>query len=189
MNHSCADYQRRLADVIAVAKRECGSLSEMQINWRPDEGAWSVGEVLQHVLETTSSYLDQAEPKIEQAKAAGLRSPGPFGYGWFTRWFVGMVEPPPKRALPAPKRFQPESRHVGPDIVDRYLASGERLQAAIRAAEGLDLQRIKVASPVSNLLRFELGAVFWLMTAHMDRHHGQIDRLLRSNDFPKETAQ
>lgn len=187
--HTCPDYERRLVALLAKARSDCGALTEAQLNWRPTEEAWSVGEVLRHVLGTTNLYLDAAEPKIERAKADGQSASGPFRYGWFSRWFVGMIEPPPKRALSVPKRFLPKDRHADRSIIDRYQTTGERLQAAIRAADGLDLRRIKIASPVSSLLRFELGAVFWLLTAHMDRHHGQIDRLLRSNDFPKETAQ
>lgn len=166
-------------------RRTCDGLSTAQLNWRSAVGVWSVGECLLHLLETDRRYLDRTEAAIERGRAAGKTSQGPFRYGWLGRWFLAQLEPPPKRRLPAPGMFRPAQRDTGPETVREFDASLARLLDAMRSAGGLDLAGIRVVTPVSPLLRLQLGIVLQALPAHADRHLGQIERVLGSSGFPK----
>ncbi|MGH9656956.1 MAG: DinB family protein, partial [Bryobacteraceae bacterium] len=86
-------------------------LSETQFNWQPAASGWSIGQCLEHLNRVGEFYEPHLERCITQAHSRGLRSDGPFHYGWFGRYFVRMSEPPPKSRFPAPARFVPQS-HV-----------------------------------------------------------------------------
>ena len=165
-------------------RRNCEGLTVAQLNWRPAEDVWSVGECVLHLLATDRGYLDRIETAIERGRAAGKTAQGPFRYGWFGRWFLAQLEPPPKRRFPAPRVFRPARRETGPEAVQELDASLGRLLDAMSAAGGLDLAGIKVVTPVSPLLRFQLGIVLQILPAHTDRHLGQIERTLGSAGFP-----
>jgi hypothetical protein len=166
-------------------RRNCEGLTLEQLNWKPALGAWSVAECLLHLLETDRRYLERTETAIERGRAAGKTAQGPFRYGRFGRWFLTQLEPPPKRRLPAPRIFRPARREAGPAVVRELDASLGRLLDVMRAAGGLDLARIRVATPVSPLLRLQLGIVLQALPAHTDRHLGQIERILARPGFPR----
>jgi hypothetical protein len=54
----------------------------------------------------------------------------------------------------------------------------------LRQANGLDLARARVRSPVGAWLRFSLGAGFALMAAHERRHIWQARRITEMPAFP-----
>jgi hypothetical protein len=67
--------------------------------------------------------------------------------------------------------FVPPPAEVDAGAVRRDLfALLERLEAALREADGVDLAAVKVASPVSGLLKFRLGPAFRLLAGHTERH-------------------
>jgi hypothetical protein len=54
----------------------------------------------------------------------------------------------------------------------------------LRQANGLDLARARVASPLTRWLRMSLGSSFALMVAHERRHLAQARRVTRAPGFP-----
>ena len=49
---------------------------------------------------------------IAEARRNGGLSPGPYDYGFLTRWFIATIEPPAKRRFPAPSRYLPPPADV-----------------------------------------------------------------------------
>jgi hypothetical protein len=160
---------RALAD---RARAVLENLTEEQVQRRPEPGRWSVGECFVHVNRTNRFYLDALEPAVRRARAEGRTGEGPFRYGWFEEWFVRQASPPVTRRFKAPKLFAPpESEPVDASETRReFFALVDRLEAVLKEAEGLDLTAVKVASPVSGLLRFRLGPAFRMVTGHTERH-------------------
>jgi hypothetical protein len=54
----------------------------------------------------------------------------------------------------------------------------------LRRANGLDLARARVTSPVSKWLRFSLGTLFAVIAAHERRHLCQARRIVAMPSFP-----
>jgi len=52
-------------------------------------------------------------------------------------------------------------------------------------ANGLDLSRARVISPVSKWLRFSLGTLFAVIAAHERRHLSQARRIAAMPGFPR----
>jgi len=146
-------------------------------NQRPGAGQWSVGECALHVLRTNQGYLDGAEEAIRRERARGRTGSPPFRYGALSRWFLGQMAPG-SRNLPAPKVFRPKPGGVEPEVAQELEASLVRLDEALRNAEGLDLAKVKVVSPVSPLIRFPLGITLPLLVVHTERHLRQMERCM-----------
>jgi hypothetical protein len=176
----------QLAEIQQRAQSVLGDLSEDQLNWKPAPARWSVGECVLHMLETNVGYSRAIEEKMGEARAKGKLSTGPFRYGWFSRWFVGLVEPPVKRRLPAPKTFVPPPRPAKTGDVQRFVESVDRIAEMNRAANGLDL-RVKIASPATKLVRLELGMALKLLGAHTLRHLLQAEAVTKEAGFPGPT--
>ena len=155
-----------------------GDLTYEQVNWRRAGGQWSIGQCLLHLAQGTNQVLPAIDRAITDARARGLLSPGPFRYGWFARWMTRSMEPPPKRRMRTSKIFVPPATPVPGDYVLRtFTDSRYRIIDRVRAAEGVDLKRAIVVSPVSRLIRMPLGAYFAFLAAHDRRHFWQAWRI------------
>ncbi len=96
MHAELEDDLRQIAAVKAEAQRLLAGLSDAEFNRRPAPGRWSAAECLDH-LNAIRKVLPAIDRTIAGARARGLRSDGPFRYGWFTRWMIRAFEPPPRR--------------------------------------------------------------------------------------------
>lgn len=178
---------RAFGDNTARATGLVSSLTIAQVNWTPGPHQWSVCECLDHLAVTARLYQPILRAAIESGRQRGLEAPGPFTYGWFSRWFEAQLEPPPRRKFTAPAAFRPAT---GSDcdparVLEAFQAVGREWYALLVQTDGLDLRRVKVASPVASWLRFPLGAALRQQAAHERRHLWQAEQLPRHHTFPR----
>lgn len=169
------------ADGEAVA----AGLSDAQFNWRPGAERWSIAECLQHLNVAVSRTLPAFDRAIAEGRSRGKTASGPFRYGWFSRWMIASMEPPPKRrmgtfpifALPAGATYR------AAEVLPEFRAVRDQLAERVRQADGLDLGRIKTVSPVNRLLRLPLGAYLQFVIAHERRHLWQARQVRKAPGF------
>lgn len=139
------------------ARRLVEGLDDEAFRWRPEPRRWSMAECFEHMDVSLGLYLPAIDGAVERAKAQSWRcSPPPPRPGFLAKWFVGLLEPPPKRRFRAFGPFVPQQVRPLADALPRFLRSRDELLRRLRDAEGLDLQRAKLRSPAVPLLRFSL---------------------------------
>jgi hypothetical protein len=166
-------------------------LSHESFHRRPPGGGWSVAQCLEHLLVTDSRMVERLEEAIARARAEGrLASPeaaaAPARLGWLDRLFVhatgpgreGAKSPPMRSTAPGPyDPGDPEARaRQRDDVLADYGAMQDRMTAAARAADGLDLAGIRVASAAAAWLKVSLAAWFVGLAGHHERHLAQARR-------------
>lgn len=180
---------RRVGEEIEAIKHRAadlvGRLSDEQLAWRPAPNVWSIADCLAHLNVTNELYAKQMRGSIEQARGAGLTGEGPFRHGWLGDLLVWTMEPPARLRLPAPKIFRPPASEPPRETVERFTRMQDELQELLRAADGIDLGRAKVASPESARLKLSLGQAFRLITAHERRHLWQAGKVKDMANFPR----
>ena len=164
-------------------------LSNAQLTWQPQPGAWSINECLVHLNLIDGQDLPNLFKAITLGRKEGRTAAGPFRWSWFARTFIAQVEPPSKMKVPAPKRYQPPTTAEQPDPKETYLEF-QRIQNDLYfltgEADGLDLKGIKVPSPAAKWLKMSIGARIELIAAHDRRHLWQARRVLENPNFPKK---
>jgi hypothetical protein len=180
------DYARQFRDARDHARRLAGGLSRDQVNWRPAPGKWSIAECISHLSVTGRAVCAKSRDAIARGRERGWTGQGPFAYGWLARWFESSMEPPPRRRWRTSAVFAPTSGsdHSVDAVLEEFDAVGAEYLACLELARGLDLARIRVASPVSALIRFPLGGYFRAQTAHERRHLWQADQVAKAPGFP-----
>lgn len=160
------------------------SLADAQVNWRPAPGRWSIGECLLHLATSTDAALPALDLAIEQAQVHGWTACGPYRYGWFTRWNVRSMEPPPAFRMRTFRIFEPPATAMRGGAVARALAeSRDRLLERTRVAAGVDLKRAIVVSPAMRLFRLPLGGYLAFLAAHDRRHLWQARQVFEASGF------
>ena len=76
-------------------------------------------------------------------------------------------------------RFVPGGTAEKEVLVEEFGRLQEKVIAAICAAEGLPIQKVKVASPFAERVHYSLYSTFTILTTHQYRHLGQAERALR----------
>ncbi len=170
--------QQELGACDDEVRRLCEGLSPEELGWRPSPKSWSIAENLHHLRITTEVFAPAAERAIRVAREQGLFSKGPFPMGRMDRFFVWYVEPPPRIRLPAPKPLRPPlEESTAEAALQDFLDSQELMIHQIQSADGLDLCRARVVSPIASYIRMSLLAFFKVHPGHERRHLWQMARV------------
>ena len=147
-------------------------------NVRSAHGGWSVAECIEHLNLTAEVFV----PGLRAAVAAGqgIRAkPGQKFRRDVMGWLLWKIMPPPARmkskAIPA---FIPAADAGRAEIVARFEDFQHKQLDVLRAADGLDLQALRVPSPVNAKIRYNLYAAFGIIPRHQHRHLWQAEQTL-----------
>jgi hypothetical protein len=176
---------RILSDLDAADQRAqavAGGLTPSQLNWRPHQNAWSVGQCVEHLRASNDVVLPAIADSLTNRAPLAAEDITP---GWFGRWFLrNFIEPSPQtiRAR-APKKIVPATQ-VDHQILDLFLASNQAARELVRRASEYDVNRIRYRNPFIPVLRFTVGTGLLIVSRHQHRHLLQAERVKQAADFP-----
>ncbi len=150
------------------------SLDEASLTIRPSTGWWSVGQIAEHLVVTHALYFDEMEAAIAKSpkRPSSDAEHKPTFFGKFLLKNVG-----PDANSPAPRIFWP-SEQPPSDIMAKLKADHERLMDMINRSGELDLNAVKMPSPVSKMIKINLGDALLMHALHGERHIQQMLELL-----------
>jgi hypothetical protein len=170
-------YRQEFETVRQQARELTAGLDEARFNWRPTASAWSIEECLAHLTMVGQWEVAAIEKAIERGRERGITGQGPFQYGAIDRFIVDQTSPPVRDRLPAPERFVPLHGQPVTAVLPTFLHVQDQLTLQLERADGLDLRRVKVATPISRFLKMSLGMMFAQVAAHERRHLAQARRV------------
>ena len=158
-------------------------LSAEQLNWKPADHLWSVGQCLQHLCAATEVYLPPIARALDDQPHSPVQEITP---GWLGRWFIrAYIEPSARsRRARAPRKIAP-GQHIDPAVLDRLLRSNDVARDLVRRAAAYDVNRIRFRNPFVPLLRFTVGTGLEIVWRHERRHLLQAERIRHDPAFPE----
>jgi hypothetical protein len=175
--------------ILEDANRLFAAVSDEQFYWSPSPSTWSMAQCIEHLNVTARTYLPCLDSSIASAKKWGVYGTGPFRSGWLGPWFARLLEPPVRRRFKAPPVFQPTPQSAPQrkraDIEAAFRGYQVQFVDRLRQAQGVDLGKARVQSPVSKWIRFPLGSGFAIMLAHERRHLWQARQLTLRPEWPR----
>jgi hypothetical protein len=165
-----------LARITQEYKTAFHSLSAGQLNWKPSPDRWSIGQVIDHVIATNSTYF----PIIEEIKN-GTYKPhfnAKFGFlaNFFGKLLLRSVQPEAQRKIKTFPPFEPSQSALPADIVAKFEAHQAKLIQEINGAQSI-LDRV-VSSPANRIVVYRLDRAFDIVVAHERRHLLQAKAVL-----------
>ena len=179
------EYQSQFDAIKRDADDLLAGLTDAQFNWRAVPGRWSIAECLAHLNITGQMYLPIIDRGINEARSRQWFGRGPYRHGLLGRLFIRYTEPPAKYKVKAPKLFAPLPEHLLAVVAPAFASLQDQLLRRIREANGIDLGRVRVTSPVSKLLKLSLGQCFAFIAAHERRHLWQARQVKNEYNFPR----
>lgn len=169
-------------------ERYIAGLDDEPANWSPRPGIWSVAACMEHLVKSSEIYFANIEAALNKGRAAGRTGGEPYGNGTFMgRFFLGVVNPDRAqfKAVKAPGLFLPRTGAIDfGEMSERFRAVQKRWSGVLRAADGLALGRIRLATPLSPFIRMTAAQAIQLHAWHEPRHLEQAERLTGHPDFP-----
>ena len=164
---------------------ELGSLTEDQLNWKPNPEAWSVGQCLEHLINANAPYFPEIERVIQGRKTNTVWQKLPVLPALFGRLIINSVNPDNVRKGKTPAVFKPSSSAVAGDVINRFLKTQEQLVDLMRKTGKLPLSAVIVTSPVAALITYSLQDAYTIMALHNRRHFNQAKRVTEAAEFPR----
>jgi hypothetical protein len=171
-----AGVERARRDYLA----RVGGLSVSQGEFKPEPSEWCIAEITEHLVHAEENGIN-----LIWSAADGIRRGRPIWSG-----------DPVHRGLPIeaviektwrPKETVPQG--AGPDLegpvgywATRLECVRPLLERLGRELEGVDLEEVIYPHPISGPLDARQRLEF--LRFHLDRHRGQVERVLRAPGFP-----
>jgi hypothetical protein len=172
-----AVFRQQFEQIQQQAIQLTSKLNEARFNWRPSPGEWSIEECLSHLTMVGQWEVRAIDEAIENGKRRGLTGRGPFEFGAIDRFVVHQTEPPVRSPRTTPRHFVPLHGQPVTAVLPTFNHVQSQFVVQLERAEGLDLRRIKVSTPISRFLKLSLGAMFAQIAAHERRHLDQAWRV------------
>jgi hypothetical protein len=172
----------RIDNVSHDARRVVLGRSAVDLTSHLAAGSWSVAECLDHVAQTSFAFLPAIREAI--AKAPGLTASRTLRIGMLARLFVRNLEPPYRIRLRVLPQLAPQ--HQGFDAAwNNFVEAQSQLAEAVRAANGLAIDLVKVKSPVYARLSYNVYGALCILAAHERRHLWQMEQVLKALDLQR----
>jgi hypothetical protein len=171
-------FRAQFEQIAAEADALVAPLSDARFAWQPTPESWSVAQCIDHLNATAREYLPMMDEGIADGIRRGLYSPGPYVYNWIGRLMVWFFDPKVRFRAKAPASFQPPVGRPRHDVMAAFRAYQVQYIDRLRQANGLDLAKARVTSPVTRAIRMPLGSAFALTVAHERRHLQQARRVI-----------
>ena len=183
MSERIAGVTGALTATAEDAKQRFGGLSAEQLNWKPAENSWSVGQCLEHLIKTNSEFYPEFEKLASGTRTNTFWQNYSPLTGFFGRFLIKAVSEDSKKAKAPSQRIVPPS-DIDADIVNRFAENVADVNAKINACANADLQKTVVSSPFLGLMTYRLDDAYTVLVEHTKRHIRQADRVMQSPGFP-----
>lgn len=166
---------RDLRAVSATAEVIPRKASQAQLDWRPPGDGWSASQIFEHLCLANDSYLHELHRLVPDSRT---------GFGTAnTDWkptlpgklLARSMESP--RKLSAPKIWKPGPT-PRPNVISEFLYRQSAIEDVIQRSLAYDWRKLRLASPVSMLIRMNIGDAFTILVRHEQRHLRQIQSRL-----------
>jgi hypothetical protein len=179
------DALREVADDVTKA---FGPLSAEQLNWKPSENGWSVGQCFDHLIRTNLAFFDDFDQVAAGTRKSSLwEKASPFT-GFWGRFLIRANENDSKKIKAPSKAIVPPS-DVDAEVIGRYADNIEQAIAKVRSTVSADAKKVVLTSPFLRVVTYTLEDYYSVMVGHNKKHFRQAVRVAESQGFPKAEAE
>ncbi|MEQ1761946.1 MAG: DinB family protein [Pyrinomonadaceae bacterium] len=175
-----------VADMNTVAedaRATFGTLNDDQLNWKPGEKSWSVGQCLDHLIKTNEQFYPEfAKLASGNRKNSFIENYSPLT-GWAGRFLINAVSEDSKKAKAPSKAIVPPS-DIGAGIVDAFCEHISEVNKKIEAVAVADRKKTVVTSPFLAVFTYTLDDAYTVLVEHSKRHIRQAKRVMEAEGFP-----
>jgi hypothetical protein len=187
MDERITQITSALTQVADDARATFGSLTAEQLNWKPVENSWSVGQCFEHIIKTNEQFFPEFEKLARgNRKNTFFESYSPLS-GFFGRFLIKAVSEDSKKAKAPSKKIVPPS-DISDDVIDRFASHIGKVNQMVEKCAGADRKKTVVTSPFLAVFTYTLDDAYTVLVEHTKRHFRQARRVTETTGFPAGAA-
>lgn len=159
------------------------NLSDDQLQWKPEQGRWSIAECIEHLIRINQSYLDRIENRMQEAPSKA-DTDGGVKHSWLGQKFINMLHPDAKMKLKAFGQMVPSQGLSGHEAIKQFIDQQDRVIELLDQARDYNINKLKIGSPFLGLLKLRLSDAFKAILVHEQRHLLQAQGVHKTIGFP-----
>lgn len=181
MIEAASEYESVKEQVLA----EFASLSEPQLNWKPSESSWSVGQCLDHLILSKRFFM----PDLDRVSCGDRVNS--FWEEWSplralsTKLYLSYMRSNKTKVKVPSKEIVPPSR-IPADIVERFVRQQDEIISKIAGIPEEVARRTTLSSPFLKAFTYRLADGLLILAEHDRRHIRQALRVIGTEGFPKD---
>lgn len=151
------------------------TLDYTSLTWRPNTHSWNILECIEHLNLYGHFYLPQMVFKIQESNSEWELE---FIPGFLGNYFAKSMLP--KENLNKMKTFKdknPIYTSLDTNVIDVQLHQQNQLLEIIKQARNKSLNKVKIETTISKLIKIKLGDALQFYSNHILRHLRQIDQI------------
>ena len=171
------------ADVkkIISAAQHLETAEPIKLNYCPEEGKWSVVQVLEHLNAYNRHYL----PLVERSMIHITKDVSAwFISGFLGNYFVNSMRPTNvfevKKKMRTGRSFTPDKGANIETVFKEFFQHQNKLLSLLEVARRRNLNSVYVPTTFSKLIHFKLGDMFRFLIAHEQRHMIQARNAIKA---------
>ena len=174
----------RFEAVKHTIESDFGALSSDALNWKVNPKQWSIGQCLDHLITSNTTYFSMFE-----SLAIGTRKKSFIeGFSlWAKLWgntLYKQLQPTPTTKMKSPPAFKPSASTIPENIVSKYMDHQVELVELIRRMDWLTHEKVIVTSPASPIITYTLKRNIEILANHEERHLLQAQNVKAHPAFP-----
>lgn len=143
---------------------------------RPPSGGWSPAECVAHLNLTSRVFVPQLREAVAQARTRGGAAPARYRRGLIGWLLLRAVAPGKGIKVRTAPSFVPDAAAPAAELLAEFDRLQEEQMELLRQADGLPIDRIKVASPFDRRVKYNAFAALSILPAHQHRHLLQAEQ-------------
>ncbi len=177
-------YRTQFTSNMKTLSQMLNGVDAITVNTVPAPGKWCIGEIVDHLLITGTSYAEVLEANLNEHPETLKKGEGPYKHSFFLSFFIKVVSPEFRRNVPTVPPFEPhDHKNFDKDtLLKEFEALNTRFLALLDIADEhqLHLGSIKVGNPLYSFWKMSISGCLAVSEAHQRRHFGQIERILQA---------
>lgn len=145
---------------------------------RPRSGGWSAAECIAHLNLTTAEYVPVLDRLLASGRP-GFADTSRYRRGFLSALFAWSLEPPARMRVRTIPRFVPNSTGSKQAIMAEWDGLHRDLQERLRRASGVHLEELRITSPFTSRMSYNVYAGLCILAAHERRHVWQAERAIQ----------
>lgn len=184
MNNEVNQVIDQLQQISENATKTFGSLSAEQVNWRPSDEGWSVGQCFEHLIKSNELFFDKLDEIADgKHKHSFLENFSPLS-GFFGSFLISSLKKDSRKFKAPSQKIVPPSE-IDAKIIEIFAAHQSKLSGKIKGTENENWNKTKVTSPFLSIATYKLSDGYKIIVEHEKRHFRQAERVMQTQGFPK----
>jgi hypothetical protein len=183
MDERIKEITSEMSQVTADARAAFGAMTAEQLNWKPAENGWSIGQCFDHIIRTNEQFYPEFNKLSTGTRQNSFWENWSPISGWAGRFLIDAVSIDSKKAKAPSKSIVPPS-DIEAGIIDRFGKHVAEVNSKIESCAAADRLKTIVTSPFLSIFTYCLEDAYTVLVEHTKRHFRQAMRVTQADGFP-----